>query len=249
MLINAATFVGMADVVDRDKWEAELARVLEVVWTKWSKTNDPDTLTEEGLIEILRENAIDPVWNVWIRAHLDLLEQYGQEQDQAALAAAFLLFFRQWSEDLSRRWKSRVSQWQEDYRQSQQTPPVTVATTSMTISGNQLPVVEPAAPVSPWRRAKHEIVQPHDAKAEAVTSITQTQTDSERRAVATVETRGVERLIPIWVTEPGACPVCSPLEGQPPNVWRLVAPDGPPQHRNCRCSLQWRAFLVPPESS
>lgn len=46
----------------------------------------------------------------------------------------------------------------------------------------------------------------------------------------------------IWRTEldDRVCPRCSPLEGQPEEVWSRVFPDGPgPEaHPNCRCSLQ-----------
>lgn len=51
----------------------------------------------------------------------------------------------------------------------------------------------------------------------------------------------------IWKTERDnlVCSRCSPLEGQPEEVWGLVFPQGPgPEcHPNCRCSLEVR--LVP----
>jgi murein DD-endopeptidase MepM/ murein hydrolase activator NlpD len=51
-----------------------------------------------------------------------------------------------------------------------------------------------------------------------------------------------------WSTEQDdrVCPRCSPLEGQPEEVWALVFPDGPGEdaHTNCRCSLSVHVIVL-----
>lgn len=52
----------------------------------------------------------------------------------------------------------------------------------------------------------------------------------------------------IWRTERDflVCPRCSPLEGQPEEVWSLIFPEGPGDdaHPNCRCYLDIRVVPV-----
>lgn len=46
-----------------------------------------------------------------------------------------------------------------------------------------------------------------------------------------------------WFTERDGrvCEICEPLHRQPYEVWRLVFPDGPPGHPNCRCWVVYQA--------
>lgn len=56
----------------------------------------------------------------------------------------------------------------------------------------------------------------------------------------------------IWKTERDnlVCPRCSPLEGQPEEVWSLVFPEGPGEdaHPNCRCELMPTPVLAGADS-
>jgi hypothetical protein len=82
-----------------------------------------------------------------------------------------------------------------------------------------------------------------DADRIAVTTTTEVQSTGEADAAIDVERVLGQRLIAIWRTEPGACHICTPLEGQTERVWSRQFPGGPPAHPNCRCSLDWRPIV------
>jgi hypothetical protein len=234
----------MADVPNREPKEEELEAILALIWREWSKVDDPSELTVDKLQELLRSNAMEPLWAVWVTANLNLVEEYGAKQNESNLAAAFLLFFNNWSRDLSDRWSSRVAQWREEWTQQQQPAPTT--TTRIPTIGQPLPVLgqetKPKEPVPPWKDAKETIVQPHDTKREAITTITETQTNGETDGARKVEQQGTP-LIAVWRTEPGACEICAELEGTYPQYWKQVAFNGPPVHPNCRCRLSWEPYV------
>lgn len=73
----------------------------------------------------------------------------------------------------------------------------------------------------------------------AATEITGATSAGEKIAQDAVKMLGL-KLEAIWKTEPGACPLCVPLNGKPEGEWRRVFPLGPPVHVNCRCSLVYR---------
>lgn len=81
-----------------------------------------------------------------------------------------------------------------------------------------------------------------DANRDSATTITETQSRGEIDASNDVESRTGVRLVAVWRTEPGACPICAPLEGTT-REWRARFPEGPPGHKNCRCHLEWRRFI------
>jgi hypothetical protein len=228
----------MADVPNREPTEDELEAILALIWREWSSEEDPADLTAEKLQELLRANAIEPLWAVWVTANLNLVEEYGVKQNESNLAAAFLLFFNNWSRDLSDRWSTRVSNYREEWTRQQQPAPTT--TTVIPTIGQPLPVLDapPKPPLPPWREAREVVVQPNDTRREAITVVTETQTDGETDAARKVEQQGTP-LIAIWRTEPGACEICAPLEGTYPQFWRQVSIGGPPVHPRCRCRLEW----------
>lgn len=71
-----------------------------------------------------------------------------------------------------------------------------------------------------------------DAARIAVTTTTQVHSDGEMDASKDVESRTGKRLVGVWRTEPGACKICSPLEGTI-KEWRNQFPSGPPAHPHC----------------
>ena len=91
--------------------EAKLQKALAVVWAEWSKERDPSKLTKAYLEELLANECEGPLWAVWLSANTNVLLDYGQEQDEAALAAAFLLFFSNWRKNLAERWGARVDEY------------------------------------------------------------------------------------------------------------------------------------------
>jgi hypothetical protein len=90
------------------------------------------------------------------------------------------------------------------------------------------------------------LVYPSDADAEAADAVTSANTYGEFFGADEIRAQGRDSggLVAFWKTEPGACKLCSPLHIQPPRIWRPVAPNGPPLHRNCRCSLEWHNRFV-----
>lgn len=237
------------DVRNRDKSEAELNEVLLLVWQEWSKVRDPSTLTQESLESLLEKNCKDKVWAVWVRANLDLLKEFGQERDDDALAAAFLLFFMNWKRDLSERWTTRVTDWQVLRVQQEKERERAIERRDKEIErqketgesgkkpdGKKPIELEEIPPEPPkWRAARELIVQDHDIERESVTSVTAIHTDGETNAAKVVEKESDDDsyLLPFWMTEPGACKeVCAPLHNKPPNVWRKVSL-GPPAHPHC----------------
>jgi hypothetical protein len=173
-----------------------------------------------------------------------MLKEFGQEQDDAALAAAFLLFFTNWRRDLSERWLTRISDWevsrelqQKERERAIERREAIIATQSNKPSGSgKKPIdLEEIPPEPPkWKAARELIVQDHDIEREAVTSVTAIHTDGETNAAKTVEKESDDDsyLLPFWMTEPGACDTCSPLHNKPPNIWRKVSL-GPPAHPHC----------------
>lgn len=233
------------DVRNREKLESQMNEVLFVVWNEWSKVRDPSTLTQEKLEALLEKHCMDKVWALWVRANLDLLKEFDKEQNDAALAAAFLLFFTNWRRSLSERWVTRVRDWeysrdQQEAERSraierQQATSSEPSGSSSGVSGGsgsrkpaEIDEIPPAPPK--WKEARDLIVQDHDIEREAVTSVTEIQTDGESNAAKEIEAE--EYILPFWKAEPGACDFCAPLHNKPPNVWRKVSL-GPPAHPHC----------------
>ena len=253
--------------------EAELQNALSVVWSEWSKDRDPANLTVEYLTELLDTRCLDPMWAVWIASHLELLDEYGQAQDDAAAMVMFLVFFANWKKSVADRWGARVENYRETTSmgggggggggsggtggsdRNRSGPTTHLPTIGEPISfrdaaaaDNQARIEASARPEEddeekplPWSEAKHEILIQSDFEREAVTAVTELQSDAETNAARKVQSNG-PLLIAIWRSEPGACPKCEPLHGSRPNVWRKVAPNGPPYHPRCRCSLTWVAI-------
>lgn len=247
------------DVPNRQDREAELQKALELVWTLWTSVEDPEQLREEDLVQLLRENCIDTVWAVWILANKNVLEEFGQQQDEKAAAIAFMFFFRSWVRDTVVRWKTRIAKkLYEEPANTQPTRPTYIGGGDGsgrtfvfdTLAGNQ--VVDPATgkkdksrvafekleqePVS-WPKARLEMYTREDADRDAITIVTFVHTNAEQAAVGKVQSAG-KTIVQIWRTEPGACKNCAPLEGTRPNVWQKEAPKGPPYHPRCRCWLE-----------
>lgn len=83
------------------------------------------------------------------------------------------------------------------------------------------------------------------AEREAASTITDWVSEIEMTTGRAVEsTHGIE-LIAYWKTEPGACPICEPLDGLPMSAWSKTFPKGPKAHPNCRCWLDWSEVLNP----
>lgn len=93
------------------------------------------------------------------------------------------------------------------------------------------------------QRPKRPQFTESDAETYAVTNVTGAKSNGEHDAARDVESRIGTRLVPMWKTEPGACPICRPLEGKGPYAWRSRFPNGPPAHPNCRCDLAWRPLI------
>lgn len=94
------------------------------------------------------------------------------------------------------------------------------------------------------REAEGEEPSPYteaDAMASGVTDTTQLHSRGEIDAARDVEQVNGQRIVAVWRTEPGACPICEPLEGS--TMWARVFPNGPPGHPNCRCHLEWRPLI------
>ena len=248
------------EVSNRFNAEVSLQQALAVVWKEWSATKDPAMLTKERLTELLEYECQDSLWAVWIAGNLNALDEYGQAQDEAALMAAFLIFFNRWKEDVATRWGARVDEYNDDanyyggggggggggsgsgrFRSSG-------PTTHFATLGDQVSFTDEVflrdeetddrPEKLPWSKAKDEILTEADFTREAVTTVTETHTDAEQNAVQKIQASG-QMLIAIWQAEPGACPVCEKLHGSRPVVWRAKAPKGPPIHPHCRCWLLW----------
>lgn len=101
------------EVSNRFNAEADLQKALATVWSEWSKDRNPEDLTVERLTELLESECQDPLWAVWIAANVNVLEEYGQEQDEAALLIAFLAYFNNWKKDVAERWGARVDEYKE----------------------------------------------------------------------------------------------------------------------------------------
>jgi len=100
------------------------------------------------------------------------------------------------------------------------------------------------------RQAVDDVLTPARREAIATTETTGALTTGQRQAALraagdgaalTVDGHNV-RIEMRWRTESDnrVCPRCSPLEGQPEEVWSKVFPDGPgvEAHPNCRCWLE-----------
>lgn len=81
-----------------------------------------------------------------------------------------------------------------------------------------------------------------DADRIAATELTKVQSNAEMDGEQDVFRSIGTPLVAVWRVEPGACPICSPLDGTT-REWRRVFPDGPPGHPNCRCHLEWREIV------
>lgn len=244
--------------------EAELQKALAVVWSEWSKDRDPAKLTKEYLEELLQNECEGPLWAVWLAANTNVLMEYGQQQDEAALTVVFLAFFSGWKRDMAERWGARVESHIEETTSfggggggggggsgsSGGTGPTThfdtigkpISFQEAAANHNAEKVDKPEEPL-PWSKAKKEMLIEHDFVREAVTAVTTTHTQGELNAAVKVHSAG-QMLIAIWRAEHGACKVCASLNGKRPNEWKKVAPNGPGKepHPGCQCHLEWVAI-------
>lgn len=256
----------MAEPTNRTQRENDLKAALNLVWNAWIRVADPANLDPKKLLELLDKHVRQPLWGVWISGHEQLTSSYNKPATDAQIAAAFLLFYRKWADDLIARWVARISLWMTERAEAveattgrapskptpqtptipiqgqgqppkppgptpAQTPPKpTTSPLSPSAKPVSLPVVQPPPT---WNRSKGDIVMDYDLEREAIDAVTGAQTDAEIDAAKKIEASGQGRFTAIWRTEPGACPICAPLEGTPPSVWKTVAPNGPGVHPNC----------------
>lgn len=101
----------MADVPNRQEREGELKAALNLVWNAWVKVANPANLDPTKLIELLDKHVRQPLWGVWISGYEQLTSNYNKPATDAQIAAAFLLFYRKWADDLIARWVARVTIW------------------------------------------------------------------------------------------------------------------------------------------
>lgn len=71
------------------------------------------------------------------------------------------------------------------------------------------------------------------AKREAASGITDWVSATEMATAVVVEKTHDVKLEAIWRTEPGACPICEPMNGTTRAVWSKQFPKGPKAHPNC----------------
>lgn len=77
-----------------------------------------------------------------------------------------------------------------------------------------------------------------DAGSAGVSWTTDAHSHGEIDGSSDLGQRGIY-LDAIWMTEPGACQYCEPMDGLSRDEWSRVHPDGPKVHPNCRCWLKW----------
>lgn len=233
------------EVPNRELREKELEAVLASVWLEWTDVEDPAFLSEETLLRILREKSLDAVWAVWIIANQKLLEEFGEEQNANAASAAFMLFFGRWTRDMASRWKTRVIRFRQqeaERRREYESSPrniFTVLGEPATVSANQTALRSPVEPYKPreWREARSDAFTSSDAEMNAVTTVTEAQSDGEVAGTKILQAKG-KTIVEIWRTEPGACNICEPLEGTTREVWGAKFPRGTPAHKRCRCWIE-----------
>jgi len=98
------------------------------------------------------------------------------------------------------------------------------------------------ARIEPWIRGEEDKPEFKDYEADrtATDVVTRSHTEGEMDGAGDVNDQTGKQIVAVWFTEPGACPVCSPLHGTV-QLWRRRFPEGPPApHPNCRCYLEWR---------
>jgi hypothetical protein len=83
------------------------------------------------------------------------------------------------------------------------------------------------------------------ADREAASTVTDWVSETEITTGGVIEDTHDTRLEAYWMTEPGACEICEPLNYQPRSVWSRKFPRGPKAHPNCRCWLDWSEVLNP----
>jgi hypothetical protein len=207
--------------------ERQLQAALNEAFNEWITVSDPSKISDKDLRELLEKLASEPLWQVWFRANVGILDQFGGTRpSDAALASAYMLFFRDWADDLTSRWMTRVDDWKIERDAQERT-----SSGQPLRPGDPLPRAD-VEPVKPWKDARREIVKPSDLEREAITTVTDTHTNGEMRGVRQINAT-VATVVGYWMTEPGACEVCAPLHNQPERVWRAKYPKGPAIHPNC----------------
>lgn len=101
----------MPEVQDREAAESKLRAALLSVWNSWTSVADPSLLNSRDLLELLRQHAFQPLWEVYYRAQYVIAQQFQVAVSEQVIAAAFLLYYSQWATDVAARWMSRVSTW------------------------------------------------------------------------------------------------------------------------------------------
>ena len=104
----------MAEPQDRYEREAEVKSALDLVWKAWTNALDIFAINAASLIDLLNKHVRGVMWKVWVSGYEPMAKPFFSSQadeENTKTAAAFLLFFRQWSNDLAVRWVARVQTW------------------------------------------------------------------------------------------------------------------------------------------
>lgn len=101
----------MPVVNDRDSKEATLRAALSNAWSEWTAVSDPTNLNLKDLEALLRKYAYQPLWELYYTAQYAVSQELNQRISEQAIAAAFVLYYMTWANDVMQRWMSRVSTW------------------------------------------------------------------------------------------------------------------------------------------
>lgn len=244
------------EATDREETEYELAAAILLLWILFSDLRLPSQATYQAFMEGFNRLVRPTLTRIYGRARASLAESQGYnyptrptsgsggpvtvapgsqtpspapspDGGQTILIPGLNDRINRYADDLYETFRRRQAAATEESHRAPPPPPGTE------------PGLKPEIP--PEEEPKPEFTEA-DAERIAVTTTTQVHSDGEIDASKDVESRTGKRLVATWFTEPGACPICRPLEGTI-REWRTKFPSGPPAHPHCRCHLEWREFL------
>jgi len=215
----------MAELADRDKLEASLARELAKlaapqVGKLIAALGDPPKLS----------NVSDSFW-----------KDYGADL-KAALSTALTKVYIQQAQGLVDQASADVNwdqinqdaaDWASAY--SFELVKGITDTTKESLQGIVKDAIEQSQPLEDVRAAIEPLFGPSRAATIATTELTRAASEGESAVVDTLKDQGVD-MVGTWMTREDelVCPICGDLDGTE------VDPDNlPPAHPNCRCSVGW----------
>lgn len=196
--------------------EQDLARALLLLWVLMDPIDLRSSAGRRQFDRLFDQHVGPTAQRVYDRARGQTLSELGSSTQRPSSAGVMQL-----ADDVYRDFQGR----QASIRDAEQTSTAIAAVRPVPAQPAELPTIP--------------LYDAMGAERDGITANTMLITAGTVNARDTAAADSGKRYATIWLTEPGACDVCAPLDGTT-HLWRTLFPNGPPAHPRCRCRTELR---------